>query len=156
VTTAAVRLARHITKRDHVAVRGYHGWHTWTTENNNGVTFNEQEDTSRGIIGYPEEYEIENCPTAALIIEPEFFNAAALQRMRDACDKTGTLLVFDEIITGFRCGMGGLQKVHGVIPDLSTFGKAMANGMPISALVGLQKYMKHMPEISYSGTFFGE
>ena len=52
--------------------------------------------------------------------------------------------------------MGGLQKVTGVTPDLSTFGKAMANGMPISALVGKEEYMECMPEIAYSGTFFGE
>jgi glutamate-1-semialdehyde 2,1-aminomutase len=52
--------------------------------------------------------------------------------------------------------MGGIQAKYDIVPDLSTFGKAMANGMPISALVGKEKYMKHMPETAYSGTFFGE
>jgi glutamate-1-semialdehyde aminotransferase len=93
---------------------------------------------------------------AAAIMEPEFLTREQMQKWRKLADDCGFLLIFDEIITGFRFGMGGLQKVHGVTPDLSCFGKSMANGMPISALVGLEKYMKHMPEISYSGTFFGE
>lgn len=152
VTTAAVRLARHITGREEVLVRGYHGWHSWTTENRNGVTCGEQDDSFIGekfstiaTVGY-----------AAVIVEPEFLIGEELKYLRDKCDKHGSILIFDEIISGFRCGMGGLQAVTGVTPDLSTFGKAMANGMPISALVGKEEYMKHMPEISYSGTFFGE
>jgi glutamate-1-semialdehyde aminotransferase len=157
ITTAAVRLARHITGRGEVYVKGYHGWHSWTTHHNwNGVTDNERLDITLGTIGYSEEWSVEHENLAAIIIEPEFFDKDALQRMRDACTKSGTLLIFDEIITGFRCGMGGLQKVHGITPDLSTFGKAMANGMPISALVGKREFMSRMPEISYSGTFFGE
>ena len=91
-----------------------------------------------------------------MIIEPEFYTKEELYNFRAACSGYGVILIFDEIISGFRCGMGGLQKVHDVIPDLSTFGKAIANGMPISALVGKKEFMKQMTEISYSGTFFGE
>jgi len=93
---------------------------------------------------------------AALIIEPEFYTKEEVIGIRKLCNNHGIILIFDEIITGFRCGLGGLQASLGVIPDLACFGKSMANGMPISALVGLEKYMKSMPEISYSGTFFGE
>jgi len=151
VTTAAVRLARHITGRDEIYVGGYHGWHDWSmapnSERNNGIPIAVR-NLSRNIGWYP--------VPAALIIEPEFYTKDELYNFRAACSKYGTILIFDEIISGFRCGMGGLQEVHDVIPDLSTFGKAMANGMPISAIVGKKEFMRRMPEISYSGTFFGE
>lgn len=157
VTTAAVRLARHITGRDKVVVGGYHGWHDWSmavSDRFNGIpeaiqdlSYKTPWDRDDGT-GHEE--------IAAVVLEPEFYSKKDLEGWRKHCDHYGTILIFDEIISGFRCGMGGLQKVTGVTPDLSTFGKAMANGMPISALVGLERYMKRMPEISYSGTFFGE
>src|SRR6266446_2683668 len=151
VTTAAVRLARHITKRDNVIVRGYHGWHDWSMavkfDRKNGIPWPVQK---LSFINDPQ------TPIAAMILEPEFCSQAELDETRKWCNDNGTILIFDEIISGFRCGMGGLQKVTGITPDLSTFGKAMANGMPISALVGKREFMERMPEISYSGTFFGE
>jgi glutamate-1-semialdehyde 2,1-aminomutase/spore coat polysaccharide biosynthesis protein SpsF len=153
VTSAAVRLARHITGRDKIYVKGYHGWHDWSIANdpirNNGVPKAVRDLTSISIDSHAHEW-------AAAIIEPEFCDKAELQNWRNYADEKGFILIFDEIISGFRFGLGGLQKVHSVIPDLSTFGKSMANGMPISALVGKEKYMKRMTEISYSGTFFGE
>jgi glutamate-1-semialdehyde aminotransferase len=79
--------------------------------------------------------------------------------LRRHCTKHGIVLIFDEIITGFRYELGGAQELYGVTPDLATFGKAMANGMPISALVGRRDIMKRMEppdNIFYSGTFFGE
>jgi glutamate-1-semialdehyde aminotransferase/spore coat polysaccharide biosynthesis protein SpsF (cytidylyltransferase family) len=154
VTTAAIRLARHITGRDKVVVGGYHGWHDWSmsvTERDAGIPLHVQDLSYRFIDDIRDQNTI-----AAYILEPEFFKKDELEAIRERCTKNGTVLIFDEIITGFRCGMGGLQKVHGVTPDLSTFGKAMANGMPISALVGKREFMSRMPEISYSGTFFGE
>src|SRR6266446_914794 len=154
VTTAAVRLARHITGRDKVVVGGYHGWHDWSMahnlERNNGIPLGVRDQSCTLNMKTPSE------EIAACIIEPELHSQEELRIMRHDCTDRGIILIFDEIITGFRCGMGGLQKVHDVIPDLSTFGKAMANGMPISALVGKKEFMKRMPEISYSGTFFGE
>jgi glutamate-1-semialdehyde 2,1-aminomutase len=157
VTTAGIRLARHITGRDRVYVGGYHGWHDWSmsvSEHTNGIPGYVQ-NLSRPI---PDAFmfDSESVKPAAIILEPEFKSRQELELLRRQCDHAGIILIFDEIITGFRCGMGGLQREYGVTPDLSTFGKAMANGMPISALVGLEKYMKRMPEISYSGTFFGE
>src|SRR6266446_4155882 len=151
VTTAAVRLARHITGRDKIMIGGYHGWHDWSmavSEHRNGIPHSVQALSGRlgGSNGKP----------AVIIIEPEFYSQKDLLDMRMQCTIEGIILIFDEIISGFRCGMGGLQKVHGITPDLSTFGKAMANGMPISALVGKREFMERMPEISYSGTFFGE
>jgi len=154
VTTAAVRLARHVTGRDMVMVGGYHGWHDWSmavSERHNGIPWDVQK-LSDSLHADKERFS----SYAAMIIEPEFYSKEELQGIQKLSLEYGFLLIFDEIITGFRCGLGGLQKVHGVAPDLSCFGKSMANGMPISALVGLEKYMKHMPEIAYSGTFFGE
>jgi len=155
VTTAAVRLARHVTGRDKVIVGGYHGWHDWSMsvapDRGAGIPLHIQDLSYRFIDDVSDKTSI-----AAYIIEPEFFTAEQLETIRHDCADRGIVLIFDEIITGFRCGIGGLQSVTGVTPDLSTFGKAMGNGMPISALVGKKKFMSRMPEISYSGTFFGE
>ena len=68
----------------------------------------------------------------------------------------GALLIFDEMITGFRFALGGAQELFGVTPDLATFGKGMANGMPISAIVGRADIMAEMEEIFFSATFGGE
>ena len=70
--------------------------------------------------------------------------------------EAGALLVFDETITGFRYARGGAQEIFGVIPDLSTFGKGIANGFPLSAVVGRRDVMMEMEEIFFSGTFGGE
>ena len=80
---------------------------------------------------------------AAVILEPVFHNAGVvmpepgfLETLRDACTAAGTLLIFDEVITGFRHGPGGAQGALGVTPDLTTMGKAIGNGFPISVLAG--------------------
>jgi glutamate-1-semialdehyde 2,1-aminomutase len=80
---------------------------------------------------------------AAVIMEPAMCNTSAiapragyLKGTRAACTKTGTVLIFDEVITGFRLSAGGAQKRFGVTPDLATFGKAIANGFPVAALAG--------------------
>ena len=68
----------------------------------------------------------------------------------------GALLIFDETVTGFRFSLGGAQELFGVIPDLATFGKGLANGYPLSALVGSDKIMECVEHIFFSGTFGGE
>ncbi|HOT54813.1 MAG TPA: aminotransferase class III-fold pyridoxal phosphate-dependent enzyme, partial [Bacteroidales bacterium] len=78
-----------------------------------------------------------------------------LEGVRALADKYGTVLVFDEIRSGFRYDLGGAQKLFGVTPDLSVFGKAMANGYPIGAVVGKEKYMKVLADkVFLSSTFF--
>lgn len=82
---------------------------------------------------------------ACLIMEAERLEPPAgnfLQETKELCHKNGALFILDEIITGFRWDLGGAQKIYNVHPDLSTFGKAMANGYSISALVGKQEFMK--------------
>ena len=84
---------------------------------------------------------------------PEF-----LQALRTLCDQQGCLLIFDEVITGFRHGLGGYQKISGVTPDLSTFAKAMANGYPIAALAGKAQYMQRYEPgggVFFAGTYNG-
>ena len=159
VTTAAVRLARHITGRDKVMVGGYHGWHDWSMANtarNAGIPQGVRDLSVNQPAWGSVNWGMPGDEPAAIIIEPEFATKSELRWLREMTETHGIILIFDEIITGFRCGIGGLQKVHDITPDLATFGKSMANGMPISALVGQEKFMKMLPEISFSGTFFGE
>jgi glutamate-1-semialdehyde 2,1-aminomutase len=109
--------------------------------------------------------ELEGSQVACLILEPVIHACGVLkpapgflQRCRELCTKHGVLLVFDEIITAFRHDLGGCQQLFGVMPDLTTFGKAIANGFPISGLAGRDDVMSLLePEgpVSYSGTFNG-
>lgn len=166
VTTGAIRLARAITKRDHIAVCGYHGWHDWyigSTVRNLGVPKSTGALTHSFI--YNDLNSLKNIfkkykgKIAAVIMEPMNYiepQGNFLRKVKALVHKNGALLIFDEIITGFRFGLGGSQKLFRVTPDLATFGKSMANGMPISALVGKRKYMKNISDIFYSFTFGGE
>jgi glutamate-1-semialdehyde aminotransferase len=79
-----------------------------------------------------------------------------LGKVRDLTHRHGALLVFDETITGFRYSLGGAQQEFGITPDLATFGKGIANGYPLSALVGRAEYMDVVERIFFSGTFGGE
>jgi glutamate-1-semialdehyde 2,1-aminomutase len=87
------------------------------------------------------------------VVYPEPGFLESVQRLTR---KAGALLIFDETITGFRFARGGAQELFGIKPDLSTFGKGMANGFPISAVVGRRDVMMEMEEIFFSGTFGGE
>jgi glutamate-1-semialdehyde 2,1-aminomutase len=102
---------------------------------------------------------------AAIITEPVGVNAGSimpapgyLQKVRELCDKYGIVLIFDEIITGVRMGLGGAQKNFNVIPDLTTLGKAIAGGgVPVAALVGKKEIMKLLADkkVVHAGTFNG-
>jgi glutamate-1-semialdehyde-2,1-aminomutase len=165
-TAGAVRLARAYTGRDLIACCGYHGWQDWyigVTTSNRGVPEAVRQLTAT--------FEYNNIDTlkrlldrnrkrvAAVILEPigvvepegEF-----LQQVRDLCSREGCLLIFDEVITGFRLARGGAQEYFGVVPDLACFGKAMANGYPLSAVVGPRDIMKHFEQTFFSFTFGGE
>jgi len=166
VTSGAVRLARAITGRDHIACCGYHGWHDWyigTTARNLGVPKSTQKLTYtfkyNDINSLKKIFKENKNKIAAIIMEPMNYvdlQPGFLQAVKKITHENGALLIFDEIITGFRYDLGGAQKLFGVTPDLATFGKAMANGMPISALVGRKKYMERAGDIFYSFTMGGE
>jgi glutamate-1-semialdehyde 2,1-aminomutase len=102
---------------------------------------------------------------AAVILEPVFHNAGVvlpepgfLETLREACTEAGVVLIFDEIITGFRHGPGGAQERLGVTPDLTTLGKAIGNGFPISVLCGRGDIMDRLGpkgDVLFAGTFAG-
>ncbi len=165
-TTGAISLARHITKKERVAVCGYHGWHEWyvaSTSMDGGIPlavkelthafrYNDISSLEALFKKYPEEF-------AAIIMEPMNSDEPKddfLQKVKDLTHKHGALFIFDEVITGFRFALGGAQELFNVTPDLAIFGKAMGNGMPISVLVGKEKYMKHIEEVFFSSTFGAE
>lgn len=165
-TTAAIRLARAYTNRDEIAICGYHSWQDWyigTTSMNRGVpesiknlshTFKYNDIASLENIfnSYPKKI-------AAIIMEPmnsEYPKDNFLQKVKDLAEKNGAVLIFDETITGYRYSRGGAQYEFGVIPDLTTLGKGIANGYPLSALAGKKDIMKDLEKVFFSGTFGGE
>jgi glutamate-1-semialdehyde 2,1-aminomutase len=165
-TAGAVRVARAATRRDRIAICGYHGWQDWyigATARHKGVPeavrelthvvpYNDLEAVNALLKRHPGEF-------AALVMEP--MNAVEpkpgyLSELKALLHGHGALLVFDEIITGFRFAVGGAQEYFGVTPDLAAFGKGMSNGMPLSAVVGRADIMAEMEEVFFSGTFGGE
>lgn len=162
VCSAAIRVARAFTGRDKVFCCGYHGWHDWyigITSRNAGIPEAIQEMT------YTFEYnDIESVKAAldetvaALILEPFIFQAPApgfLQELAELCKANGTLLIFDEMWTGFRIALGGAQEYFNVKADLAVFSKACANGMPIALLTGRADVMELFNSEVFSYTTFG-
>jgi glutamate-1-semialdehyde aminotransferase len=166
VTSAAVRLARAYTGRDSVVACGYHGWHDWyigSTSRAEGVP-----EAVRALIGTFQFNDLASLDTAldvrrgrmaAVILEPCGAEEPApgfLEGVIDRAHAAGALVIFDEIITGFRLAPGGAQERYGVQADLAAFGKALGNGMPISALAGRAELMDRLETVFFSGTHGGE
>ena len=165
-TSGAVRLARAFTGREIIACCGYHGWQDWyigTTTRNKGVPKAVQDLTIpfeyNNIASLERIFAEHSGQVAAVIMEPVGViepEQGFLERIRELTRCEGALLIFDEIITGFRLALGGAQEYFGVIPDLACFGKAMGNGYPISAVVGSRDIMQLFDEVFFSFTFGGE
>ena len=141
-TSAAVRIARTYTSRARVVASGYFGWHDWSSEQA-GVPTAVRSATQR--VAFDDVAALERAVAdagadlAAIVLEPvveRVPSEAWLRRARELCDASGAVLVFDEIKTGFRVAPAGYQEVSGITPDLATFGKALANGYPLAAVVG--------------------
>lgn len=164
--TAAIRAARAYTRRDLVLVSGYHGWHDWfigTTTRKIGVpeavgaltrtfAFNDLDDLERALSDAKGR-------VAAVVVEPSAAEAphdGYLQGVVDLTRRHGAVSVFDEVITGFRLAPGGARERYGVTPDLSCYGKALGNGMPISAVAGSWDVMRSFEDVFFSGTHGGE
>lgn len=101
---------------------------------------------------------------AAIITEPVMFNQGAIEPepgylagIRELCDRAGAVLIFDEVITGFRLALGGAAERYGVEPDLAVYGKAIAGGFPVAAVAGRGELMERYGsgEVNHSGTFNG-
>jgi glutamate-1-semialdehyde 2,1-aminomutase len=162
VCSAAIRVARAFTKREKVFCCGYHGWHDWyigITSRNAGIPESVQNmtftfeynniDSVRAAL---------NDDVAAIILEPFIFEAPQnnfLQELAEACRENGTLLIFDEMWTGFRIALGGAQEYFKVKPDLAVYSKACANGMPIALLTGRADVMELFNNEVFSYTTFG-
>lgn len=166
VTAGAVRLARAATGREMIAACGYHGWQDWfigTTSRNRGVPRATRELTKTFRYNHIEDLEniftTHSGKVAGVILEPvhgEEPRDGFLQQVAELTRREGAVLIFDEVKTGFRFGLGGAQAHFGVIPDLACFGKAIANGMPLSALTGRREFMKELNEVFFSFTNGGE
>jgi glutamate-1-semialdehyde 2,1-aminomutase len=186
-TFHALRLARAVTGRQQIVKfqGSYHGWHDYVAMNvatprdaigskhllsagvlpaaSNATTvarFNDVEALDQLLRRSGHDI-------AAIIIEPIQHNigsvvatATFLQALRQKTREHGVVLIFDEVVTGFRHGLGGYQEICGITPDLTTLGKAMANGMPIAALVGKRELMERCAppptgDVMIAGTYNG-
>jgi len=155
VTTAAVKLARAYTGRDLIAICCDHpffstdDWFIATTEMNAGIPYVVSEMTLKfhynDLESLRELFDQYPGRIACVMMEAEAATPPIpgyLNQVKGLCEERGTVLVFDEMITGFRWHLGGAQKFHGVVPHLSAFGKAMGNGFAISALAGKREIMR--------------
>ena len=165
-TTIAVRIARAITGRDHIAYCGYHGWHDWyiaNTDLNKGIPkFNQELSHS---FNYNDLDSLEKIfkdnpdQVSCVIMEPLTVIEPLdnfLEEVKKITHHYGGLLIFDEVITGFRFAFGGAQELTGVIPDLTCLAKAISNAIPLSAIVGKKEYMSCLDEIFFSFTYGGD
>lgn len=164
-TGGAIRAARALTGREHVIATGYHGYHDWyiaSTELRKGIPLLHRElihPTPFGdLAALAAQFEARAGEVAAVIMEipasepPDGY----LQDAIDLTHRHGALFVLDEIVTGFRYALGGAQELYGVCPDLACFGKGMANGYPLAAVVGSDEAMAAFDEIFFSMTYSGE
>lgn len=175
-TEAAIRVARAATGRDVILTvgSGYHSWHSWfaavkpehpgvpaeMTELIRPFRYNDLDSLQEIIDLVKYAWAADDAPgpeIAAIIMEPTLIEApdpGFLEGVRALARRHGALLIFDEIVTGFRWAIAGGQEYFGVVPDLACFGKGVANGMPLACLVGPRDLMRHAELVS--GTFGGE
>jgi glutamate-1-semialdehyde 2,1-aminomutase len=186
-TYHAIRLARGVTGRERIVkFQGcYDGFHDYVLRNvlsapelvgrrdphSKGMLdaaidatlvcrFNDLDDVEQTFAQNPDQI-------AAIIVEPVAHNSPGLlprpgflEGLRALCDREGALLIYDEVITGFRHHVGGYQAICGVLPDVTTLGKAIANGFPLAAIAGrrelMERYTTHpQGDVHFGGTFNG-
>lgn len=151
-TAAAMMIARRATGRKKIISIGYHGWHECHLPSADLV------DVPWGYGSGSVDYQ-----TAAILVEPmrdhqdtpnRISAEMYLLRLQQIAKEYGALFIMDEMVTGFRWAIGGASEYFGITPDLATYGKAMANGYALAAVVGSRKLMKHALDVS--STFGGE
>lgn len=162
VCSAAIRVARAHTGRDKILCCGYHGWHDWyigTTTRDYGIPQVVKELTAT--FKYNDINDLKSKlsdQVAAVILEPFVFDApneGYLEEVAQLCKENGSLLIFDEMWTGFRIALGGAQEYFGITPDLAVYSKAVANGMPIALLTGKEEVMRWFEKDVFFFTTFG-
>jgi glutamate-1-semialdehyde 2,1-aminomutase len=177
---AAIRMARGYTGRDTVAFCGYHGWHDWylaanladpSTLNSHLLPGLDTRGVPRALAGTAVPFEYNNLDSLRAVLEASPGQVACvimeacrskqpapgfLEGVRDLAHEHGALLIFDEIVTGFRLALGGAQEYFGVIPDLATFAKALSNGYPLGAVCGRREVMAGVATMFISSTYFSD
>jgi glutamate-1-semialdehyde-2,1-aminomutase len=167
-TSAAVRIARVYTGRDKVIRWGYHGWHDWcyggggTDREPFGVPEGVKKDiltfTYNDLSSLEDQFRKHKGKIACVIMQPyeavkEWPDKRFMEGVKELTHENQAVLIYDEIRTGFRMAMGGAQEYFKVIPDLAAISKAIANGYPISAVVGKKKIMRSAIKTRISSTF---
>ncbi|MEN8193645.1 MAG: aspartate aminotransferase family protein [Bacteroidota bacterium] len=176
----AVRIARGYTGKEKILFCGYHGWHDWYLSANleSGSSLDQHLLPGLNPKGVPEAlsgtclpFEYNNLnqlrklltdnegEVACIIMEATRFKQPVegfLEGIRELANEHNCLLIFDEVITGFRMAKGGAQEYYGVTPDLSTFAKAIANGYPLAAVVGRRDIMKSQDDNFISSTYWSD
>lgn len=174
--SAAIKIARAYTHRDHIIQIGYNGW---LNSLGSGALALPGRPAPRTLPGVPqaisdlhhsaswndrealEHYAEDYAGNIAAVIVAADYRKMELGRefypwLRAFADRIGALLIFDEIVTGFRMAIGGVQEYFGVTPDLAVFAKAIANGMPLSVYCGKAEYMNVLQDAVVSSTYAGE
>ena len=174
----AVRISRAHTKKDKVAICGYHGWHDWYLSANLGENDNlnghllpglEPAGVPRALRGTSVPFEYNDTEALEALLKSGEFAAVQmevsrnfgpaegfLQRVRELCTHYDVVLIFDECTSGFRETLGGLHLKYGVSPDIAMFGKALGNGYAITAVVGRTEVMQSAQSTFISSTFWTE
>jgi glutamate-1-semialdehyde aminotransferase len=164
-TSAAIRLARAFTGRELVIKGDYHGWQDWTmahAKRNAGipkalrdtvfhVEYNDLDAVRALLEAHPGQF-------AALITEPVELHPPKpgyLEDLKALLHEHGALMIFDEVVTGFRFAPGGAQQFFGVTPDMACFGKGLSNGMPLSAVTGRREIFETVKDRIFMSTTFG-
>jgi len=160
---AAVRIARTYTGRDLVVGSGYFGWLDWCSDEAAGVPQKTRDDFRRvpfdDVTALTRAVSDAGDRLAAIVIEPVVERLPStdwIQQARDLAKTKNAVLIFDEMKTGFRLKTGGYQAFADVVPDLAAFGKAMANGFPLAAVVGDRDLMDASRRTWISSTLGGE
>lgn len=161
--TGAVRVARAYTKREKILSCHFHGWHDWSyvhEKQNAGIPKSVADHVVlfpyNDIIAFEQLFKKFPDEIAAVVMEPVNVDPPKkkyLQQVRDLAHAHGALLIFDEVVTGFRFARGGAQEFFGVTADIACFAKAMGNGMPIGMITGGKKILEETKEVITSSTF---
>ncbi len=165
-TSAAVRLARHITGKERIITVGYNGWHDHFMFDTPGVPAVLSEYTLRmPLFTEPDETALltrikqNGSHLAAVLVSVPYNRCVSrefMQQLRATCTEHQVLLVLDEVVTGFRLALGGAQEFFGVQADFVCLSKALAAGMPLSAIAGPERHLSRLGELQVSTTFGGE
>ncbi len=178
--TIAVRIARGATGRDKIIFCGYHGWHDWYLAANlaDEVALNEHLMPGISPTGVPRvlqgtalSFEYNNLGSLQAVLEANQGEVAAvimeaarsslpepgfLQGVRELTERHGVVLIFDEVVTGFRLALGGAQEYFGVLPDMATYAKTLSNGFALGAVVGKREVMEPARDMFISSVYWAE